>query len=647
MSRIALWLTVFLLLAPSAQAAFPPVSPEEKALTEVPGAPNARAVVLFRKAELRMLDPASSDVSSRLTVRERVKILTEQGKDRGEIQLFHSAFVRLYSLSARTVLPDGRVIDLPKDAKFERKLSKSQKYYVTSIAFPNVEVGAILDAEYELRFDNIFYLEPFYFSSDVPVRSSEIRYLIPGSLAVQTWMRDPFQVGVKSEKGRDLGMRTFRVWAENLPPIVDEPYALPFQDLATQIMLVPTVFDEGTVHQRLMESWAATSDLLRETWEKARRRGGDAGKKAQSLAQKTGAGRRDQAAAIYAFVRDEIAFDDDGTGIFLTGKEPSADAVLRAGHGSPAEKALLLETMLDAIKLDAKQVWAAPRSNGLIDALVANPAWFDRVLVAVELGPKDGGRVYLDPTDRRLGFGRLDADYEGTAALLPDPKKPEGVVLAQSTPEQNVKKATVTLQVGEGGRLSGTGTLRLSGQSATEKLRWRETPEKTTEAWNDWLVESFDGFTFTDLVAKESIEERTVVVTWTMTQKEEEALGDEVTLAASRPLGPRTQPFPASVAQRRSPILFGYPFAEEVDFEITWPEGWRVESAPKAAQSESAAGAFSLAIQLDDPARKATLHRSFAVRQKQLSTREECDFARDLFAAAAQSDAQALVLVRR
>lgn len=651
MSRTALSLPVLSLLAllphPARAAEFPPISAEEKAVTQVAGAPNARAVVLFRKAEFRMMDPASSDISSRLIVRERVKILTEQGKDRGEIQLFHSSFVRLYSLAARTVLPDGRVVELAKDAKFERKLSKSRKYYVTSIAFPNVEVGAILDAEYELRFDNIFYLEPFYFSSDIPVRLAEIRYLIPGSLGVQTWMRDPFRAGVKTEQGRDIGKRTLRAWAENLTPIQDEPYGLPFADLATQIMLVPTVFDEGTVHMRLMENWPATSDLLRELWEKAHRRGGEAGKKAQALAQKAGAAPRERAAAIYSFVRDEIAFDDDGTGIFLTGTEPSADEILRAGHGTAAEKALLLETMLDALKLDAKPVWAAPRSNGLIDAQVANPAWFDRVLVAVELGPKSGGRVYLDPNDRRLGFGRLDADYEGTAALLPDPKKPEGVVLAQSPAEQNVEKATVTLAVGEGGRLSGTGKLEISGLSATDKLRWRETPEKTTGAWRDWLAERFEGYDFADLLAQESVEDRTVTVSWTMTQKEEEALGDEVTLAASRPLGPQTEPFSASSAQRRSPILFDFPFTEQVDFEIGWPEGWHVEIAPRTAKSESAAGAFSLAIQLDDSTRKAAIHRTFSVRQRQLTTREECDLARDLFAAAAKSDAQSLVLVRR
>jgi hypothetical protein len=88
MSRIALSLPVLGLLAllPSpARAEFPPITPEEKGLTQVAGAPNARAVVLFRKAEFRMMDPASSDISSRLIVRERVKILTEQGKDRGEI----------------------------------------------------------------------------------------------------------------------------------------------------------------------------------------------------------------------------------------------------------------------------------------------------------------------------------------------------------------------------------------------------------------------------------------------------------------------------------------------------------------------------------------------------------------------------------
>ncbi len=653
MSRHSHWLLALALLAgrgflpAAARAEFPPITPEEKALTQVAGAPNARAVVLFRKAEFRMMDPASSDVSSRLVIKERVKILTEQGKERAEIQLFHSSFVRLFSLTARTVLPDGRAVDLPKDAKFERKLSKSKRYYVTSIAFPSVEVGAILDAEYELRFDNIFYLEPFYFSSDVPVRSAEIRYLIPSSLGVQTWMRDPFRIGVKTEQGKDFGRRTLRAWAENLPPILDEPYGLPFADLATQIMLVPTVFDEGTVHQRLMESWAATSDFLHESWDKAHRRGGDSGKRALALAQKAGAARRDQAAAIYSFVRDEIAFDDDETGIFLTGTEPSADAVLRAGRGTAAEKALLLETMLDAAKLDARPVWAAPRSAGLIDPQVANPAWFDRVLVAVELGAKDGGRVYLDPTDRRLGFGQLEADYEGTAALLPDPKKPEGVVLAQSPAEKNVEKATVRLAVGEGGRLSGTGLLQLSGSSATDRLRWRETPEKTTEAWHDWLGERFEGYDLSEIVAEESIEARTVEVRWKMTQKEEEALGDEATLAPSRPLGPQTEPFSASSAQRRSPILFDYPYTEEVDFEIVWPEGWHAESAPKTAEIDGAVGSFSLSIQLDDPARKATLHRVFTVREKQLSTREQCDLVRDLFAAVAKSDAQALVLLKR
>lgn len=36
----------------------------------------------------------------------------------------------------------------------------------------------------------------------------------------------------------------------------------------------------------------------------------------------------------------------------------------------------------------------------------------------------DGQRVFLDPSDRALGFGQLQASYEGTPAVLYDRKKP-------------------------------------------------------------------------------------------------------------------------------------------------------------------------------------------------------------------------------
>ena len=131
----------------AAGANFPPVTDEERALTSVPGEPNAPAVVLFKKGEFLLAGYGQQigSLASSLRVQVRMKILTEEGKANGEVAIGHSDAYRLHGFQARTVLPDGRVIPVPSDAKFVRKTSRSRKSFVTAVAFPSVQVGAILD----------------------------------------------------------------------------------------------------------------------------------------------------------------------------------------------------------------------------------------------------------------------------------------------------------------------------------------------------------------------------------------------------------------------------------------------------------------------------------------------------------------------
>ena len=158
-----------LLFSDGAGAAdFPPITDEERAVTSVPGEPNAPAVVLFRKGEYLMAGygglSSTGSLSSTLRIQVRVKILTEEGKSNGEVSVGHATPTASRLQGAHR--PAGRPgVPLPKDAKFVRKTSRSQKTFVTAVAFPAVEVGAILDYQYELWFD-IFYLEPWYFSVD-------------------------------------------------------------------------------------------------------------------------------------------------------------------------------------------------------------------------------------------------------------------------------------------------------------------------------------------------------------------------------------------------------------------------------------------------------------------------------------------------
>ena len=226
---LALALPIALASAGAAAAeSFPPITDEERALTAVPGQPNAPAVVLFRKGELRMMDLARQDVSSLLVVSVRLKILTAAGKDRGDVKIAHSGSMRLQGFDGRTVLPDGTVVPVPKEAAFRRTLSRSRRYYLTSVAFPAVREGAILDYQYTVRWDSIFFLEPWFFQDSLPVMHSEVTYKIPRGLEVTVWQSDPMRVGIKSETGKDMLGIWVRAWGDRLPPVPEESHSLPF-----------------------------------------------------------------------------------------------------------------------------------------------------------------------------------------------------------------------------------------------------------------------------------------------------------------------------------------------------------------------------------------------------------------------------------
>jgi hypothetical protein len=521
-------------------------------------------------------------------------------------------------------------------------VSKNRDLYVTAVAFPAVAVGAILDYHYDLHFDSIFFIEPWYFSSRLPTLQSEIVYYIPKSMTVQTWSRDPLGVGIKSERTDTVRGLKARTWAEHVAPVPREPFGFPFEDLTAQIVMLPTVVRSYGDARRLLETWGTTSDLLLDDYDKVLNGDRKASRKAEELAKAAGKGKREQAAAIYRFVRDEIV--TEGGGHAFLNPEHSVDSTLGKGRGDVLDKALLLVAMLDAVKIKASPVWAAERGHGLVDLRLANPAWFDQDVVVAEI---DGKRVFLYPADRALGFGQLPAELEGTIAVIPDRKKPESVALPEEPFDRNGRRAALKLTVGEKGALAGSGTLLLTGQHATERIGWKGDAEKTATAWKEWLEKGLKDFAVSDVKVSESTEESKVEVRWSMAERPEEALGDEVSLLPSRPLGPTRQPFIIPTAQRRSPILFDFADRDEVELNLTWPAGWSLERRPQATHQESEAGLFSTELEVKDAERSLTFKRRLDVAKKQIITLQGVDRIRALFSAVEKSDAESLVLVRR
>jgi len=627
--------------APAGAADFPPITDEERSLTAVPGEPNAPSVVLFKKGDFQMAGYGTQlgNQSSALYVQVRIKILTEEGKSNGEITIAHSDAARLHGFRGRTVLPGGQVIPVAADAKFVSKTSRSLRTFVTAVAFPSVQAGAILDYQYELRFDSIYYLDPWYFSEDVPVRYSEIQFKAPIGLQVQAWSRGPQRVKIQTSKPttNSLGW-TIKAWAENIPSVPDDPYGPTYKDLAAQMMLLPRLWVLPDQKLTLLESWPKVSEMIVERYDEVRRRDSGVAKKAQEVA---GTGTpREKSEAVFRFVRDHVETEKFyGVGIDY---DASLAKILAAARGDRAEKALLLQAMLKAVKIDSKLVWAGDRARGAIDPQLPNPGWFDTVFVMVEL---DGKRVFLDPSDRALAFGALRYGYEGTPALIPDAKKPEGIVLPAIPFEQNLRRAEVELVLDAKGRLSGTGTLVLTGHHAWERIQWKDDEAKTIAAWKEWLTPRFREFQLAEVKAVERPDERKVTVTWTMTQREEEALGDEATISPAAPLGPVAQPFVQSAAARRTGVTFDYPDRDEVQLRLRWPEGWKVESRPKNATIAGAAGSVTAGSELKEGERTLLYSRRFDLPHREFNTSQEYESIRSLFGDLEKIDVQTVVLV--
>lgn len=639
---------LFLVLAPlavpsAARAAdFPPITDAERSLTSVPSEPNAPAAVLFKKGEFLMAGYGlqAGSLSSHLKIQARVKILTEEGKSNGEVEIGHSDFTRLRNFAARTVLPDGRVVPVPADAKFVRKTSRSKKTFTTAVAFPAVEVGAILDYQYELVFDSIYYLEPWYFSEGIPVRYSEVTFKTPLEIRGQAWSRTPFQTKIQTEQKRTSQGYETRSWAENLPSVPDDLYGPPFNDLATQMLLLPSAWIDAVQSQPLLESWPKTCEVIGGYYDKVRRRDSGVGTKARELAR-LGTPRH-KAETLYRFVRDEIE-SGPYAGVVVD-PEASLGDILSARRADRAEKALLLQALLKAVQVDSRLVWAADRDRGTIDTALPNPNWFDTVLVMVDL---DGQKVFLDATDRSLGFGFLKPGYEGTPALLHDPKKPEGVVLPETPSDQNVRRAEIDLALDASGRLSGQGTLTFTGHRAWQRIDWQEDEAQTLTAWKDWLAERYKSFQLSDVKFTESPDERKVTVTWTMAEREEEVLGDEATVVPSAPLGPVAQPFVQPGSSRRTAVMFDFPDREEVVLKVRWPEGWHAEALPRTIDVAKSVGALSSTAEVNETERSLVYRRQVDLTKRMLASPQEYEAVRSLYAEVEKTDAQALLLVRR
>ncbi|HYX31302.1 MAG TPA: DUF3857 domain-containing protein, partial [Pyrinomonadaceae bacterium] len=139
---------------------------------------DADAEVIFWEA--RVVDEIQEGVDSaypRTVINHylRVKIFNDRGKEsQSKVDIPYDNDIEIRDLMARTIKPDGTIVELQKKDIFDRTIVKQggSKVKAKSFAMPNVEPGAIIEYKYrEVRNNNLTLYERLDFQRDIPVRS--------------------------------------------------------------------------------------------------------------------------------------------------------------------------------------------------------------------------------------------------------------------------------------------------------------------------------------------------------------------------------------------------------------------------------------------------------------------------------------------
>ncbi|HEX3579206.1 MAG TPA: DUF3857 domain-containing protein, partial [Thermoanaerobaculia bacterium] len=154
----------------AASAEFRDPTPAEKAMTSVDFAPGAAAVILN-------WNQVVDDRNAYRTDYFRIKILTEEGKKYGDVEVPHLSLLSdVNHIKARTVRADGTIAAFD-GRTFDKVVVKVGGIRLISKTFtlPDVQVGSIIEYRYDItNRGNMIYDTQFTLQRDLPIVHEEI-----------------------------------------------------------------------------------------------------------------------------------------------------------------------------------------------------------------------------------------------------------------------------------------------------------------------------------------------------------------------------------------------------------------------------------------------------------------------------------------
>lgn len=467
-------------------ADFPPVTPEEKALASVPFAPGAPAVVLFQGRQITQESDLIHTQIYRIEDVRRVKILTQPGIESyaNYRYTFYGAW-RIHKVQARTILPDGTIVDA-KDTTFTERSGKRSgedaQVQTLRVAFPQVQVGAILDVHVSYVADGT-PADRYAIQDRIPVMSRRYMLILPDNLQMKLGSFFLTPEEAKPVVGRSPQGRFFAWNFQNVPPVPDEPNQPPFGDISKALVIYPESIKTDAIYVGIAADWTSWGKDRKDAWDKWLK-----GKSEQcaALARQVAGDKTDpldKAEAIRQALRTRMRASY--ASIYRTADSP--DDALAQTNVTSADVAGVAMAMLKAVGVASDAVVFRRRDSGMLpkDSPVITLLEDTIVRLATPKGP-----AYVAPCDD-VPAGVLPREARGVWAMAADGVATAPALLPDYTSAEARATRMLRGSLDAAGTLTGEATITLTGVRAGD---WRDAlAPLDADARRAWVTQRMAG----------------------------------------------------------------------------------------------------------------------------------------------------------
>lgn len=534
----------------------------------------------------------------------RIKIFNERGvESQSKVDIAYSNDQRIRDIAARTIKPDGSIVELNKDSVYDRTIVKVSGFRIKakSFAMPGVEPGAIIEYRYrEVHEGSAAYNLKLYLQRTIPVH--EVKYFLkPADSPLLGVMRTITFNGSNPQFNKEKN-GYYSTGLSHVPAYREEAW-MPPEDKVRIWMLVYYSREAKVEPEKF---WNTVGKNYYETFKPKTKVNDDVRRRTEEVI--TGATTADEKLRkILMFCRTQIRNVWSDTTVMsaeerrkLKDNNNPGDT-LKRGYGTGNDIDYLFTAMATAAGFEARLALVPDRSKFFFDPGFPTTYFMDGGEIAVQV---DGQWKFYDPSGKYVTMGMLPWFYEGVQALITDPKASVWAQTPMSAAAKSVEKRTAKMKLSEDGTLEGDVRIEYTGHLALQKKRDNDddTPEKREETLRDMVRSRLSTAELSSLRI-ENVTDQSQPFVYSYHVKVPgyaQRTGKRLFLQPAYFQQGKAPLFAAS--ERRYPIYINFPWSELDTVEIELPAGFVLDNAeaPNAIRAgEVSSSEIALAITQD------------------------------------------------